>query len=146
MKTFEITTHETLPVIRKYVYTLQATNKEDAERMFREGKYETLSYIKEDDKAYEITETEIQDIAEVNQLTYNPLTKGYRIAYNSYHNRKETMTIQVIDKTNGSKFDVNHPEVTDIETAKSFLIDYNYPFFTAKTKWDDYEFIIVGAE
>ena len=23
------------------------------------------------------------------QLTYNPLTKGYRIAYNSYHNRKE---------------------------------------------------------
>jgi len=56
------------------------------------------------------------------------------------------MTIQVIDKTNGSKFDVNHPEVIDIETAKSFLIDYNYPFFTVKTKWDDYEFIIVGAE
>jgi len=65
MKTFEITTHETLPVIRKYVYTLQAANKEDAERMFRDGKYETLSYIKEDDKAYKITETEIQDIEEV---------------------------------------------------------------------------------
>jgi hypothetical protein len=53
------------------------------------------------------------------------------------------MTIQVIDKTNGSTFDVSHPDVTDIETAKSFLIDYNYPFFTAKTKWDDYEFKIV---
>jgi hypothetical protein len=65
MKTFEITTRETLPVIRKYVYTLQATNKEEAETMFRAGKYETLSYIKEDDKAYEITETEIQDIEEV---------------------------------------------------------------------------------
>ena len=65
MKTFEITTHETLPVIRKYVYTLQATDKEEAERMFRDGKYETLSYIKEDDKAYKITETEIQDITEV---------------------------------------------------------------------------------
>jgi len=65
MKTFEITTHETLPVIRKYVYILQATDKEEAERMFRDGKYETLSYIKEDDKAYKITETEIQDITEV---------------------------------------------------------------------------------
>jgi hypothetical protein len=55
------------------------------------------------------------------------------------------MTIQVIDKTNGSTFDVSHPDVTDIETAKSFLIDYNYPFFTVKTKWDDYEFKIVEA-
>jgi len=55
------------------------------------------------------------------------------------------MTIQVIDKTNGSTFDVSHPDVIDIETAKSFLIDYNYPFFTAKTKWDDYEFKIVEA-
>ncbi len=55
------------------------------------------------------------------------------------------MTIQVIDKTNGSAFDVNHPDVIDIETAKSFLIDYNYPFFTLKTNWDDYEFKIVEA-
>jgi hypothetical protein len=66
MKTFEITTNETLPVIRKYVYTLDATNKEEAERMFREGKYDMVSYIKEDDQAYEITETEIKDIEEVN--------------------------------------------------------------------------------
>ena len=55
------------------------------------------------------------------------------------------MTIQVIDKTNGSTFNVDHPDVTDIETAKSFLIDYNYPLFTVKTKWDDYEFKIVKA-
>lgn len=51
--------------------------------------------------------------------------------------------IQVIDKTNGSIFNVNHPDVIDIETAKTFLIDYNYPFFLPKTNWDDYEFKIV---
>jgi hypothetical protein len=61
-------------------------------------------------------------------------TKGARI-----------MTIQVIDKTNGSIFDVNDPDIKDIETAKSFLIDYNYPFFTLKTNWDDYEFKIIEA-
>ena len=55
------------------------------------------------------------------------------------------MIILVIDKVNGSKFDINSPEVIDIETAKDFLIDYNYPFFTVKTKWDDYEFKIVEA-
>ena len=65
MKTFEITTNETLPVIRKYVYTLQAANKEDAERMFRDGNYKDVSFIKEVD-SLEITETEIQDIVEVN--------------------------------------------------------------------------------
>jgi hypothetical protein len=61
------------------------------------------------------------------------------------NNGARNMTIQVIDKTNGSAFDVNHPDVIDIETAKSFLIDYNYPFFTLKTNWDDYEFKIVEA-
>jgi len=65
MKTFEITTNETLPVIRKYVYTLQAANKEEAERMFRDGNYKDVSFIKEVD-SLEITETEIQDIMEVN--------------------------------------------------------------------------------
>ena len=53
------------------------------------------------------------------------------------------MNIQVIDKINGSKFDINSPKVIDIETAKDFLIDYNYPFFTNKTKCDDYEFKII---
>ena len=31
--------------------------------------------------------------------------------------------IQVIDKTNGSVFDVDHPDAIDIETAKTFLED-----------------------
>jgi hypothetical protein len=53
------------------------------------------------------------------------------------------MNIQVVDKINGSKFDINSPEVIDIKTAKDFLINYNYPFFTNKTKWDDYEFKII---
>jgi hypothetical protein len=55
------------------------------------------------------------------------------------------MKVEIKDKTNGSKFDVDHPEVIDIESAKTFLIDYNYPFFTVKTNWNDYEFKIVGV-
>ena len=53
------------------------------------------------------------------------------------------MTIQVIDKTNGSKFDVDHPDVIDIETAKTFLEDNLFPYFTPKTNWNDYEFKVV---
>jgi hypothetical protein len=73
--------------------------------------------------------------------------QGSRIANTITTNKgARNMTIQVIDKTNGSTFDVSHPDVTDIETAKSFLLDYNYPFFTLKTNWDDYEFKIVEAK
>jgi len=64
MKTYEIVTHETVPVIQKYVYTLEAGSKEEAERMFRDGNYKDVSFIKEVD-SLEITETEIQDITEV---------------------------------------------------------------------------------
>jgi hypothetical protein len=66
MKTYEITTNETMPVIRKYVYTLEATNIEEAERMFRDGNFLNVSFIKEMDAAYQITKTEIKEIAEVN--------------------------------------------------------------------------------
>jgi hypothetical protein len=51
--------------------------------------------------------------------------------------------IQVIDKTNGSIFDVNHPDVIDIETAKTFLEDNLFPYFSSKTNWNDYEFKFV---
>jgi hypothetical protein len=51
--------------------------------------------------------------------------------------------IQVIDKTNGSKFDVDHPDVIDIETAKTFLEDNLFPYFSPKTNWNDYEFKFV---
>ena len=51
--------------------------------------------------------------------------------------------IQVIDKTNGSKFDVDHPDVIDIEKSKTFLEDNLFPYFTPKTNWDDYEFKFV---
>ena len=61
-------------------------------------------------------------------------------------NRKEEkMKIQVIDKINGSKFDVDHPDAIDIETAKTFLADNLFPYFTPKTNWNDYEFKIVGV-
>jgi hypothetical protein len=65
MKTFEIITHETVPVIKKYVYTLEASSKEEAERKFRDGLTDHVSFVKEVD-SLEVTETEIQDITEVN--------------------------------------------------------------------------------
>jgi hypothetical protein len=68
MKTFEIVTHETVPVIKKYVYIVEAGSKEEAERNFLSNKdlfVEDVSFIKEVD-SLEVTETEIQDITEVN--------------------------------------------------------------------------------
>ena len=68
MKTFEIVTHETVPVIKKYVYILEASSEEEAERKFLSDKdlfIDDCSYIKEVD-CLEITETEIQEIREVN--------------------------------------------------------------------------------
>ena len=68
MKTFEIVTHETVPVIKKYVYTLEASSREEAERKFLSDKdlhVEDVSFVKEVD-SLEVTETEIQDITEVN--------------------------------------------------------------------------------
>jgi len=68
MKTYEIVTHETIPVIKKYVYTLEAESKEEAEQNFLNNKdlfLDDCSYIKEVD-CLEITETEIQEIREVN--------------------------------------------------------------------------------
>ena len=67
MATFEIVTHETVPVIKKYVYIVEAGSKEEAERKFLRDKdlhVEDVSFIKEVD-SLEITETEIQDITEV---------------------------------------------------------------------------------
>ena len=65
MKTFEIVTHETVPVIKKYVYTVEASSREDAERKFRDGLTDHVSFVKDVD-TLEVTETEIQDITEVN--------------------------------------------------------------------------------
>jgi len=68
MTTYEIVTHETVPVIKKYVYIVEASSKEEAERNFLSNKdlfVEDVSFIKEVD-SLEITETEIQDIVEVN--------------------------------------------------------------------------------
>ena len=63
-KTFEIVTLETMPVIKKYVYTVEAENKKDAERKFKEGLTDHVSFIKEVD-SLEITESEIQTVTEV---------------------------------------------------------------------------------
>ena len=68
MKTFEIVTLETVPVIKKYVYTLEADSQEEAEQNFLNNKnlfLDDCSYIKEVD-CLEVTETEIQEIREVN--------------------------------------------------------------------------------
>jgi hypothetical protein len=68
MKTFEIVTLETVPVIKKYVYTVEAESKKEAEQNFLNNKnlfLDDCSYIKEVD-CLEVTETEIQTITEVN--------------------------------------------------------------------------------
>jgi hypothetical protein len=68
MKTYEIVTLETMPVTKKYVYILEAGSKEEAEQNFLNNKnlfLDDCSYIKEVD-CLEVTETEIQEIREVN--------------------------------------------------------------------------------
>lgn len=68
MATYEIETYETVPVIKKYVYTIEAESKEDAEGKFLRDKdlyVEDVSFIKDVD-SLEVTETEIKDIIEVN--------------------------------------------------------------------------------
>jgi hypothetical protein len=68
MTTYEIVTHETVPVIKKYVYIVEAGSREEAERKFLSDKdlhVEDVSFVKEVD-SLEVTETEIQDITEVN--------------------------------------------------------------------------------
>jgi hypothetical protein len=65
MTTYEIVTLETVPTIKKYVYTVEASSREDAERKFRDGLTDHVSFIKDVD-TLEVTETEIEDITEVN--------------------------------------------------------------------------------
>jgi hypothetical protein len=65
MTTYEIVTLETVPTIKKYVYTVEASSREDAERKFRDGLTDHVSFVKDVD-TLEVTETEIQDITEVN--------------------------------------------------------------------------------
>jgi hypothetical protein len=65
MTTYEIVTLETVPTIKKYVYTVEATSREDAERKFKDNLTDHISFIKDVD-TLEATETEIQDITEVN--------------------------------------------------------------------------------
>ena len=66
-KTFEIVTLETVPIIKKYVYTVEAESKKEAERKFLNNKnlfIDDCTYIKEVD-CLEITDTEIQTVTEV---------------------------------------------------------------------------------
>jgi len=65
MTTYKIVTLETVPTIKKYVYTVEASSREDAERKFRDGLTDHVSFVKDID-TLEVTETEIQDITEVN--------------------------------------------------------------------------------
>jgi hypothetical protein len=64
MTTFEIETIETVPVVKKYVYTVDAASREEAEHKFKEGIYNDVSHVK-DISILATTETEITDISEV---------------------------------------------------------------------------------
>jgi hypothetical protein len=64
MTTFEIETIETVPVVKKYVYTVDAASKEEAESKFKDGDYKDVSHVK-DISILSTTETEITDISEI---------------------------------------------------------------------------------
>jgi hypothetical protein len=61
-------------------------------------------------------------------------------------NKGVKMVIEVVDKINGSKFDLsNVPFVYDIESAKTFLIESS-PFFNSEDDFQRYEFNIIGVK
>jgi hypothetical protein len=61
-------------------------------------------------------------------------------------NKGVKMIIEVIDKINGSKFDLsNIPFVYDIESAKTFLMESS-PFFNSEDDFQRYEFNIIGVK
>jgi hypothetical protein len=56
------------------------------------------------------------------------------------------MIIEVVDKINGSRFDLsNIPFVHDIESAKTFLMESS-PFFNSEDDFKRYEFNIIGVK
>jgi hypothetical protein len=64
MTTFEIETIETVPTVKKYVYLIDASSKEEAEAKFNDGDYKDVSHVK-DIEILAVTEIEITDISEV---------------------------------------------------------------------------------
>jgi hypothetical protein len=61
-------------------------------------------------------------------------------------NKGVKMIIEVVDKINGSKFDLsNVPFVYDIESAKTFLMESS-PFFNSEDDFQRYEFNIIGVK
>jgi hypothetical protein len=61
-------------------------------------------------------------------------------------NKGVKMIIEVVDKINGSKFDLsNIPFVYDIESAKTFLMESS-PFFNSEDDFQRYEFNIIGVK
>jgi len=72
------------------------------------------------------------------------------LSNNSIRQEQQTkglkMIIEVVDKINGSKFDLsNVPFVYDIESAKTFLMESS-PFFNSEDDFQRYEFNIVGVK
>jgi len=49
--------------------------------------------------------------------------------------------IVIVKDGSGNMFNINHPSVKDIKTAKDFLVN-NHPFFDNKTNWNEYNFTI----
>jgi len=64
MTTFEIETIETVPTIKKYVYLIDASSREEAEAKFRDGVYKDVSHVK-DIEILAASEIEIKDISEI---------------------------------------------------------------------------------
>ena len=53
------------------------------------------------------------------------------------------MKVKITDNS-GNQFDIEHPEVKDIESAKAFLMD-NHPFFCCEEDFENVQFEIMGV-
>jgi hypothetical protein len=51
------------------------------------------------------------------------------------------MKVKITDKS-GNKFDIKHPEIKNIESAKTFLMN-NHPFFSSEKDFENVEFEII---
>jgi len=54
--------------------------------------------------------------------------------------KKENMKVKITDNS-GNKFDIEHPEVKDAESAKIFLMN-NHPFFNNEEDFKNVQFKI----
>ena len=67
MKTFKITTFETVPIIKEFLYTVEATDAKEARQKVISGDYEEVLHIKDLNTIETLEGISIQNIREEEQ-------------------------------------------------------------------------------